>query len=39
MSRVSLLWEIEKERYQEGREAGLVEGRTEVVPFLIEMSI
>lgn len=23
------LWEIEKERYQEGREAGLAEGRTE----------
>lgn len=39
MRRVSLLGEIEKERYQEGREAGLVEGRTEVVLFLIEMSI
>lgn len=39
MRRVSLLWEIKKERYQEGREAGLVEGCTEVVPFLIEMSI
>ena len=29
------LWEIEKERYQEGK----AEGRAEIIPFLIEMSI
>ncbi len=33
------LWEIEKERYQEGKAEGKVEGRAEIIPFLIEMSI
>ena len=37
------LWEIEKERYQEGKAEGKaegkIEGRAEMIPFLIEMSI